>query len=288
MKVQLKKGIYILPSLFTCGNMTFGFLSMLMSVRGNFTLAAWLIVCGIGCDILDGRIARLTKTTSEFGVQLDSLSDLVSFGLAPAMLMYRSVLEHHPLTEGKVGVAIAVLFVLCSAMRLAKFNVHSAGGVVHKSFRGLPTTASAGVVISFVLSYQLWVKLNEPSELSLNNGRTIDLTHLTSRSIPILMNAMPKFMTIMPVIMIVLSFLMVSNVPYQSFKKIKLSKPVALPLLFLIIIVVLLTVAFPQNIFFFVFSAYTLSGIVFYIPNRIKERKGRIAEDENDDGENED
>jgi CDP-diacylglycerol--serine O-phosphatidyltransferase len=268
--------------------MTFGFLSMLMSVHGNFTLAAWLIVCGIGCDVLDGRIARLTKTTSEFGVQLDSLSDLVSFGLAPAMLMYKFVLEHHPLTEGKVGVAIAVLFVLCSALRLAKFNVQAANGVVHKTFMGLPTPASAGVIISFVLSYELWVKINEPSELLLNNGRTIDLTHLISRSIPILMRAMPKFMTIMPVVMIVLSFLMVSNVPYQSFKKMKLSKPVAMPVLFLIIVLVVLALAFPQNIFFFVFSAYALSGIVFYIPNRIKARREKKNENGDGDDENDD
>jgi CDP-diacylglycerol--serine O-phosphatidyltransferase len=288
MKVQLKKGIYILPSLFTCGNMTFGFLSMLMSVRGNFTVAAWFIVCAIVCDTLDGRIARLTKTTSEFGVQLDSLSDLVSFGLAPAMMMYKLVLEDHPLTKGKVGIAIAVLFVLCSALRLAKFNVQASAGVVHKTFMGLPTPASAGVIISFVLSYELWVKtLNQPSELVSRSGKMIDLTHLTSRSIPILMNAMPIFMTIMPVVMIVLSFLMVSNVPYQSFKKLKLSKPVALPLLFLIIVLVVLALTFPQNIFFFIFSIYALSGLVLYIPNRIKARRGKKNGEDNDDADNE-
>jgi CDP-diacylglycerol--serine O-phosphatidyltransferase len=289
MKVQLKKGIYILPSLFTCGNMTFGFLSMLMSIRGNFTAAAWFIVCGIACDALDGRIARLTKTTSEFGVQLDSLADLVTFGLSPAMLMYKFVLEHHPLTEGKVGIAIAVLFVLCSALRLAKFNVQASDGAVHRTFMGLPTPASAGVIISFVVSYELWVKtLNQPSDLVSKSGKMIDLTHLTSRSIPILMKAMPVFMTMMPIVMIILSFLMVSNVPYQSFKKLKLSKPVALPLMFIIIILVLITIAFPQNIFFFVFSAYALSGLILYIPNRVKAHREKKNEGSNENNETED
>jgi CDP-diacylglycerol--serine O-phosphatidyltransferase len=283
--VALKKGIYALPSLFTCGNMTFGFLSMLMSVRGNFTLAAWFIVCGIGCDMLDGRIARLTKTTSDFGVQLDSLADLISFGLAPAMMMYELVLKSHPLTRGKIGIAIAVLFVLCSALRLAKFNVQAANGVVHKTFMGLPTPASAGVNISFVLSYQLWVQLNDPPELLMSNGRMIDLSRLSSHSIPLLINAMPKFFLAMPIVMMVLSFLMVSNVPYQSFKKLKLSKPIAMRFLFLIIILVLLILVFPQNIFFIIFMGYALSGLLMYVPNRIKQKK--LQEDEQSDDDEE-
>ncbi|GMO22544.1 MAG: CDP-diacylglycerol--serine O-phosphatidyltransferase [Termitinemataceae bacterium] len=276
--LQRSKGVYILPSLFTCGNMTFGFLSMQSSVDGHFTSAAWFIVCAIACDILDGRIARLTKSTSEFGMQLDSFSDLVSFGVAPAIMMFELVLKNHPLTKGKIGVAIAVLFMLCSALRLAKFNVQAAKGVVHASFRGLPTPASAGVIISFVLSYDLWLSLNAPEYL-FKNYNPAELATLNFKTIPILLKAMPKFFTLMPVVMLVLSFLMVSNVQYISFKKIHISKPVAFQLLVLLIVLTILVIVFPQNIFFIIFCAYAVSGIVMIVPNAIlKRRRGSVNE----------
>ena len=150
-KVEIKKGIFIIPSLFTCGNMSFGILSIISSIDGQFINAAWFLIGALACDILDGRIARMTRTTSDFGMQLDSLSDLISFGTAPAMMVYMLALH----TMGKIGIAIAVLFVLCSALRLARFNVLAQSGEVHKHFVGLPTPASAGVIISFVLSYEL-------------------------------------------------------------------------------------------------------------------------------------
>ena len=104
-KEELKKGIYILPSLFTSGNMSLGILSIFSSINGQFIPAAWFLVGALACDIIDGRIARMTNTTSVFGMQLDSLSDLVSFGVSPAMLMYMLVLKD----MGKIGIAIAVL-----------------------------------------------------------------------------------------------------------------------------------------------------------------------------------
>jgi CDP-diacylglycerol--serine O-phosphatidyltransferase len=247
MRENFRKGIYVLPTLFTCGNMSFGFLSMITSFNGYFTKAAWFLICAIACDMLDGRIARMTKTTSEFGVQMDSLSDLVSFGIAPAIMMYMLVLKYY----GKVGIAIAILFVLCSALRLAKFNVMAQEGILHKTFIGLPTPASAGVIISFVLSYELLY----PSSLTTLNFKTI----------PILMNSMPLFFKAMPVVIIILSFLMVSNVPYWSFKKIKLERPKAMRLMLMIIVMVLLILAFPQNIFFILFSVYALSGLLLYV-----------------------
>jgi len=244
---KLKKGIYIFPSLFTCGNMACGFLSILASIDGNFTKAAWLLILSIVFDMLDGRIARITKTTSEFGVQLDSLSDLVSFGLAPAVMIYQLVLN----SMDKIGITIAVLFVLCSALRLAKFNVMAKDGVVHTSFMGLPTPASAGLLISFVLSYELFIA--DPGQ------------SLTFKTIPLLMKNMPVFFKMMPVIMVVLSLLMVSNVPYASFKKFKFSKPKAFQTLVLIIMLIVLILTFPQNIIFILFSLYALSSIVNYV-----------------------
>jgi CDP-diacylglycerol--serine O-phosphatidyltransferase len=247
MKEKLKKGIYIFPSLFTCGNMSCGFLSVLASIEGNFTKAAWLLILAIAFDMLDGRIARMTKTSSEFGVQLDSLSDLVSFGLAPSVMMYQLVLN----SMNKIGVAIAVLFVLCSALRLAKFNVMAKDGTVHSSFMGLPTPASAGLLISFVLSYELFIA---------SPGQT-----LSFKTIPLLMKNMPVFFKLMPVIMVVLSLLMVSTVPYASFKKFKFSKPKAFQFLVLIIMLVTLIITFPQNVIFILFSLYALSGIAGYL-----------------------
>lgn len=180
--------------------MSLGILSIFASINGDFIKAAWFLVGGLACDIIDGRIARMTNTTSMFGMQLDSLSDLVSFGIAPAVMMYMLVLK----TMGNIGISIAVLFVLCSALRLARFNTLAQTGEIHKHFVGLPTPASAGVIISFVLSYELLT----PEEYTFNY-----------RTIPILMEIMPSFFKIMPIVMVALSFLMVSNIPYMSFKK---------------------------------------------------------------------
>jgi CDP-diacylglycerol--serine O-phosphatidyltransferase len=189
----------------------------------------------------------MTKTTSEFGIQLDSLSDLVSFGVAPSIMMYQLVLN----TMDKLGMAIAVLFVLCSALRLAKFNVQAKEGIIHNSFMGLPTPASAGLIISFVLSYELL--LAEPGQA------------LSFKTIPILMKSMPAFFKSMPIVMVILSLLMVSNVPYASFKRFKFSKPKVFQILVLIILLIFLIIVFPQNIIFILFSLYALSGIIMYV-----------------------
>jgi len=252
-KEELRKGIYIIPSIFTCGNISFGILSILSSIEGNFIQAAWFLIGALACDILDGRIARMTNTTSEFGMQLDSFSDLVSFGTAPALMAYMLVLN----TMGKIGIAIAVLFVLCSALRLARFNVLAQSGEIHKHFVGLPTPASAGVIISFVLSYELL----GPAEYPLN-----------VKTIPVLMTLMPTFFKIMPIVIVVLSFLMVSNIPYMSFKKIKMSRVRTIELFAVLIVIIILVVVYPQNIIFIIFSIYALSGLLLYIP-RIFMRK---------------
>jgi CDP-diacylglycerol--serine O-phosphatidyltransferase len=247
MSGKLKKGIYIIPSLFTCGNMVCGYLSMISSIDGNFTKAAWLLILAISFDMMDGRIARITKTTSEFGVQMDSLSDLVSFGIAPSIMMYQLVLN----TMGKTGIAVAVLFVLCSALRLAKFNIKINDDIIHNSFMGLPTPASAGLLISFILSYELFIS---------GPGQS-----LTYKTIPILMKNMPMFFKIMPIVMVILSLLMVSNIPYISFKNLKLSKPKAFRLLILIVLILSLVITFPQNIIFILFSMYILLGVFAYV-----------------------
>jgi CDP-diacylglycerol--serine O-phosphatidyltransferase len=223
--------------------MSCGYLSILLSIDGDFTKSAWLLVLAVAFDMIDGRVARLTKTTSEFGIQLDSLSDLISFGIAPSVMMYQLVLS----SMEKIGMAIAILFVLCSALRLAKFNVYAQDGVVHSSFMGLPTPASAGLLLSFVLSYELFA----------DHGQS-----LSFKTIPILMKSMPLFFKTMPVVMVILSLLMVSSIPYYSFKKINLYKPKTFRLLVLVVLLLFLMITFPQNIIFILFSLYVFSGLV--------------------------
>ena len=267
VKVEFKKGIYIIPSLFTCGNMSCGLFSIFDSSNGNFIRAAWFLIGALTCDILDGRIARMTKTTSEFGLQLDSLSDLVSFGIAPAIMMYTLVLN----SMHRIGAAIAVLYVLCCALRLARFNVLAQRGEVHKHFVGLPTPASAGVIISFVLSYELL----GPEEYALN-----------FKTIPILMEAITTFFKAMPIVMVALSFLMVSNIPYLSFKRMTLSRVRTIQLFALLIVLVLLVVVYPQNIFFIVFSVYAASGLLVYVPRILwGRRRRRKVEEEKESSE---
>ncbi|MDR2709637.1 MAG: CDP-diacylglycerol--serine O-phosphatidyltransferase [Elusimicrobiota bacterium] len=264
MNKTLKRGIYVIPTLFTCANMAFGFLSMLASIRADFSQAAWFLVLAIVCDVLDGRIARLTKTTSEFGVQIDSLSDLVSFGIAPAVMIYLFALTD----KGKLGMAVAVLFVLCAALRLAKFNVIAQDGQVHAHFSGLPTPASAGVLISFVLSYKIFY-------INSHQGIT------TFKTIPILVKAMPWIFEIMPFIVVALGLLMVSTLPYFSFKKVSLAKPKTLRFIILLIFIIFLIAVFPQNMFFIIFFGYAISGLLAYFfrvtkisLNKVREKRG--------------
>jgi CDP-diacylglycerol--serine O-phosphatidyltransferase len=255
MSKKLKKFAYMLVSLFTCGNIACGCLSIILLIGGNFTKAAWLIMLAIAFDIMDGRIARLIKATSDFGAQLDSMSDLVSFGLAPSIMMYQLVLS----TKNKTGIAIAVLFVLCSALRLAKFNVGVKSNAVSNAFMGLPTTASAGLLISFVLSYELFVKDIIDSDSSLG-----------FKTIPILVKNIPAFLDVMPVVMIVLSLLMVSNIPYFSFKELKLLKSKMFVILVLVMLFIWSVFTFQitvQNVIFIMFFLYALSGIFGYMMN---------------------
>ena len=239
------RGIYILPSLFTTGNLAFGFVSIVFSLRSDFAMAAWCIIVSIGLDMVDGRVARWTKSTSRFGVELDSLADLVSFGVAPAVLMYQMVLY----TMHKPGLAIALFFVIASALRLAKYNVKAQDGESSGDFSGLPTPAAAGIIASFVLSYELLAQSQE----------------ITVKTIPMLMKRMPFFFKTIPLLMVLVSFLMISNVPYFGFKKSKMNRPKSLQLLILIVITILLIVTYPQNSIFLIFMLYLLSGIFLYI-----------------------
>jgi CDP-diacylglycerol--serine O-phosphatidyltransferase len=156
---RLRRGIYLLPTLFTVGNIFCGYWSLIHTYRGAFELAAILIVVAGVLDALDGRIARLTGTTSAFGVEFDSLADMVSFGIAPALLAYHWALQ--PL--GRSGWLVAFLFVVCAAMRLARFNLQAGTGD-KRFFAGLPSPPSAGMLSCVIFAFpqpveQRWVSV---------------------------------------------------------------------------------------------------------------------------------
>jgi CDP-diacylglycerol--serine O-phosphatidyltransferase len=241
----IRRGIYLLPSLITAANMSAGFVSVLYSIGNNFNAAAWAIMAAIALDMMDGRIARWTKSTSRFGVEFDSLSDLISFGVAPAVMMYQMVLH----TMHEPGIAIALFFVVAGAMRLARFNVKAQEGEGAKDFIGLPIPAAAGMLASFVLSYELFA----------------DGTEITVKTIPMVMKRMPFFFNILPVFMILIAALMISPVPYMAFKKFKPNRPKSLQIITLVMMCVLLIITYPQNTIFILFLVYLLSGIIGYV-----------------------
>lgn len=182
----VRRGVYVIPALFTVGNVFCGFLSLDAAVKGRFDLAAGLIFLAGFLDSLDGRVARMTGSTSAFGEQLDSLSDVLSFGLAPAFLVYHWALSDF----GRVGLFASFLFLVCGACRLARFNVQI--HVVDKRwFVGLPIPAGAGALCGLI-----WV-LPEP---------------LPDRRIAVAML----------VLTLILGFLMVSTFRYRSFKDVDL------------------------------------------------------------------
>lgn len=189
----------MIPSLLTVGNLVIGVVALLLSYRGFTANAALLVVIGMALDGLDGRAARYFHAESEFGKELDSLSDIVTFGVAPAFIMYNVILQY----QGWVGIAIAVLFPVTGALRLARFNVQKTST---RYFVGLPITAAGGILATLAL----YRNLLSPAEV------------------------------ILPIGMIILSVLMVSKVRYPNFKKVAFprSAVVVVPLLALFVYVV--------------------------------------------------
>src|SRR3954447_6590860 len=146
---RLRRGVYLLPSLLTMGNMFCGYACVVYAMRGEYETAAPFIGFAVVLDMLDGRIARLTGTSSAFGVEFDSLADVISFGVAPAMLSFAWALQ--PL--GRLGWAAGFLFVAAAAMRLARFNIQSAAGGDKRYFVGMPSPAAAAIPAATVWAY---------------------------------------------------------------------------------------------------------------------------------------
>ena len=228
-----RKGIHILPSLFTTGNVFCGFYAFVAVLNEDFYHAAWAIVVGMIFDGLDGRIARLTKTTSAFGMQYDSLADIITFGMAPAFLAYAWVLKPF----GRLGWMAAFLFLLCTALRLARFNVTKPD--THGSqFIGLPSPAAAVVVASIVIAFEdlFATKINP---------------------------------FIMVMVIYGLAFLMVSNIKYPAFKKLDFKKRVAFSRFLFVILFFYVLATIPRVALFILGITYTVIGpIGIFLKNR--------------------
>jgi len=238
-------GIITIPSLFTIGNIACGFFSILASINGNYSRAGWLVFIAMLLDGIDGRIARMLKAESAFGVEMDSLADLISFCAAPAFLIYFIALKGSSVW----GAPIAFMFLLFGALRLAKFNAMAHSGKGSKQhFSGLPTPAAAAVLVSFALSYNIFAFDA--------NGRLLPGMHIY---LPYIYNGV-AFMTAG------LALLMVSNIPYAAFKggnplsgghrQISIFKLAA------VVAVVALFIKYPQDIVFILFGAYAIMGVL--------------------------
>ncbi len=240
-KDQMKKGIFVLPNLFTTASLFSGVYAVIASINENFFPAAVAIVVALVLDGLDGRMARMTNTTTRFGTEYDSLSDLVAFGVAPAILAYTWALFSY----GKWGWITAFLYIACGALRLARFNVQV--NIIDKRvFNGLPIPAAALVVASSVILHHELVKAGFVGGLGV-------------------------FQSIAVLILIVgLSLLMVSSVKYYSFKDLNyfVRKPF---MSFILIIFILIIVAAEPQITIFTFAfGYALSGPVWTIVKLVR------------------
>jgi len=215
--------LYILPNLFTASSIFVGVISIVEASKEHFILASWLILLALVFDGLDGRIARMTNTTSQFGVEFDSLADIISFGIAPAMLMYFFIGHEF----GRFGILVSALYVIFGAIRLARFNISTAK-TDPNVFIGLPIPTAAIFISMWILLFHKY--------------------SLENYSIVLLFLALG------------VAVLMVSNFRYPSFKKVKLDKPMVFKTMIVSVIVASLLYVFAAEGFAIIILAYVLYG----------------------------
>jgi len=232
MKTQQRRRrvVYLIPNLLTTGNLFSGLASILFIFGGNFEAAAIAILVAIVFDTLDGTSARLMKSTSQFGLQYDSLGDVVSFGVAPGLLMYMWALSPPKM----LGAAVMFAFVACGALRLARYNVMATSSAGEgKPFTGLPIPGAAGVIGTLVIFDHHVIALGQQ---------------------------------VKPIVGIILclslAFLMVSTFRYRSLKELKTQEHHHFNYLVYAVLILMAVLAYPQAMLFVVFFAYALSGVV--------------------------
>jgi CDP-diacylglycerol---serine O-phosphatidyltransferase len=241
---RLRRGIFLLPSLFTVGNMLAGFASLLHAINGHLQTAAWLVLLAALLDSLDGRIARLTRATSDFGKEYDSLADVVSFGVAPAVLIYEWAL----FGLGRWGWAMAFLYLVAGSVRLARFNVRAPHEDGHY-FTGLPIPGGAGAMALLVL---LRPEPVPPSALAV----------------------------VVWAVVLAVSLLMVSTVPYRSYKDFKLRERWPATAFFLFALIIAVIVVSPRPAMAAVLGGYILLGPIDLVLRWLRERaRAARAED---------
>ncbi|MFQ5353778.1 MAG: CDP-diacylglycerol--serine O-phosphatidyltransferase [Thermodesulfobacteriota bacterium] len=242
---NLKKGIFLLPNLLTSMTLLGGFYAIMACIDGRFDHAAIAILIAAVIDGLDGRIARLTHTSSRFGAEYDSLADLVAFGLAPGVLIFTWALRPF----GRYGWLAAFLYVVCGALRLARFNVQIST-VESKRFNGLPIPAAAALVASTVLLF-----------FSIGKGQE-----------------MAKHITVL-LLIYVLAFLMISNIKFYSFKELDLKRRMPFSLLVGLIFLIILITAEPPLMLFLITLGYVVSGPIglFMHLKRMRSKKRKMS-----------
>ena len=242
-----RKGIYVLPNLFTLAALFGGFYAIVMAMNGRFELASMGVFCAMVLDSLDGRVARMTNTQSAFGEQMDSLSDMVSFGAAPALIAYMWALQG----LGRWGWIAAFVYCACAALRLARFNVNTT--VVDKSyFQGLPSPAAAALVAGFI-----WLM----AELGIHRGADLAaLSWLSWEQISWAMFALTLYA----------GLTMVTNVPFYSFKDVRVKKSVPFFVIVLIALGIAIINIHPPIVLFSVFVLYGFSGYGVYAWRKAK------------------
>ena len=248
-----RRGIYLLPNLFTTAALFSGFYAIVAAMQSRFEPAAAAIFIAMLLDGLDGRVARLTNTQSDFGAEYDSLSDMVSFGLAPALVMYQWALSG----MGKLGWLAAFIYTAGAALRLARFNTQV--GIADKRyFQGLASPAAAAIVAGLV-----WV--GHDYDLL---GKAMHLIAWTTT--------------------VVVGVLMVSNVRYHSFKGFNFKDKVPFVAILVFVLVIVLVSYDPPVVLFSVFALYALSGPVLTLTQLRQRREARKAQREKHAQENQD
>ena len=226
-KKKLAMYVYVLPNLVTTGNLFCGFIAAILSMKQNFVYAAYAIVVAAIFDQVDGRVARITRSTSKFGAEYDSLCDLVSFGMAPAILLYTWALQPF----GRLGWLACFLFVACGAIRLARFNVQV--NIIEKNyFQGLPIPMAAGIVASSVLAFE---------DVGIEGWGQISLLLMT----------------------LLLALVMVSTFRYRSFKDIDLKQRLPFRYLIMGLGILFVVALWPEVMLFVLFLTYALIGAIF-------------------------
>ena len=231
-----RRGIYILPNLVTSASMFAGFYSLVATLNGNYAIAAvWIFISAV-CDGLDGKIARMTGTSSKFGVEYDSLVDVIAFGVTPALMVYAWAMKPY----GRIGWLAAALFATCGALRLARFNVQ-VNVVESKRFVGLPIPAAGCMVAATVLFAQQYVFVQQ-------FGRPDSVSRIG-----------------IIVLVYLLAFLMVSNVKYYSFKDPALIKRQPFGFFMLAVVLLIVIWAEPVLMTFLIMFCYVLSGPIAFL-----------------------